>query len=125
MGLLRTGLKTALPVSRLGAALFAWRHRKEIFGWAQFVQRAAPDLVRGDSADVLVEARLRARLTANSTTRDAEGLRVEVEDGVATLSGVVDHKVHDAALAVATNTSGIDRVKDELGDLGRRWGASS
>jgi hypothetical protein len=113
-------VKTALPVSRVGAAMFLWRNRDEVVKWAGFVGGAVPKLAEGNVQDVLAEARLRARLTADSRTRGADGLRVSVRDGVATLSGVVDAAVHDVALDLATASSGIVKVRDELQHARRR-----
>ena len=120
MGILRTAVRGAVPVSRVGAAMWAWRHRNEIGGWAGYVARSAPRVVAGDTADVVVEGRLRARLTADRRTRNVDGLHVEVEDGVAVLRGMVPPEVHDAAVAIATNTSGVKRVRDELTEPARR-----
>jgi osmotically-inducible protein OsmY len=69
---------------------------------------------------VIAEARLRARLTNDHRTRGAGGLRVDVSDGVATLSGVVTPEMHDAALEIATDTRGVRRVRDTLRERGRR-----
>jgi hypothetical protein len=113
-------VKTAIPLSRVGVAMWAWRNRDELLRWAGFAAGAVPRLVEGESSDVVAEARLRARLTADSRTRAAEGLRVSVEEGVATLSGVVDPAIHDIALDIATSTSGITRVRDDLQDAGKR-----
>ena len=107
-------VKGVMPFSRLGAAMFVWRNRDEVMKWAGFVANGVPKLVDGKHADVLAEGRLRARLTADSRTRGADGLRVSVRDGVATLSGVVDPTVHDVALDLASSTSGITRVRDDL-----------
>lgn len=107
-------VKGVMPFSRLGAAMFVWRNRDEVMKWAGFVVNGVPKLVEGNHADVLAEARLRARLTADRRTRGADGLRVSVRDGVATLSGVVDPAVHDVALDLASSTSGIARVRDDL-----------
>lgn len=112
--MIRRLVKTALPISRVGMAMFLWRNHDEIFKWAGFVGSAVPKLVEGNHADVLAEGRLRARLTADSRTRGADGLRVTVLDGVATLSGVVDPDVHDVALDLASSTGGITRVRDDL-----------
>jgi len=120
MGIVRTAIRGAVPVSRAGAALWAWRHRAEIAGWAGYAVRSAPRLVAGDSGDVLVEGRLRARLTADKRTRNVDGLRIEVDDGVATLRGLVPAEAHDAAVAIATNTTGVQRVRDELQEPARR-----
>jgi hypothetical protein len=107
------------PVTTVGAALWAWNNRDELIRWASFTGAAVPRLVEGNVTDVLTEAKLRARLTADSRTRNAEGLRLEVHDGVATLSGVVDPAVHDVALDLATSTGGITRVRDDLTHPGR------
>lgn len=122
--MLRRLLKTAVPVSRVGVAMWAWHNRDELLGWAGFVAVAAPKLVEGKGSDVLAEAKLRARLTADSRTRGADGLRVSVVDGVATLAGVVDPAVHDVALDLATSTGGITRVRDDLTHPSRRTNAA-
>jgi osmotically-inducible protein OsmY len=117
---LRRLIKTAVPVSRVGMAMWAWHNRDELRAWAGFVATAAPKIVEGKANDVLAEARLRARLTADGRTRGAAGLRVSVTDGVATLAGVVDPDVHDVALDLATSTGGIDRVRDDIAHPARR-----
>jgi hypothetical protein len=120
MGLVRGLVRNALPVSRLGVTLWAWRHRNEIGSWLGYAARSAPRVATGDHQAVLLEGRLRARLTADRRTRDVDGLRVEVLNGVATLRGVVPPEAHDAAVAIASNTSGITRVRDELVEPSRR-----
>ena len=120
MGIVRTAIRGAVPVSRAGAAVWAWRHRAAIGGWASYAVRSAPKVVAGDTGDVVAEGRLRARLTADKRTRNVDGLRVEVDDGVATLRGVVPPETHDAAVALASSTPGIDRVRDELTEPRRR-----
>ncbi len=113
-------LPFAFPVTRAGAALWAWHHRDQVLDWAGFVARSVPKLQGEQRADVLLEGRLRARLANDPRTRNADGLRVSVADGVATLSGLVPAEVHDVALALATETKGVTRVRDDLQDLGRR-----
>lgn len=112
MGLVRK----VLPVSRIAITMWAWRHRHEIGGWLGYVARCAPKVVAGDTGDVLHEGRLRARLTADRRTRNVDGLRIEVDDGVVTLRGMVPPDAHDAAVAIATNTSGTQSVRDELSE---------
>lgn len=118
--MIRRLLKTTVPLSRVGLAMWAWRNREEVLGWMGFLATAPPKLVEGKAGDVVAEARLRARLTADSRTRGADGLRVSVKDGVATLAGVVDPVVHDVALDLATSTAGITKVRDELSHPSRR-----
>jgi len=120
-GLFRRLLPVAVPGSRGAVALWAWRNRTELLDWAGFATRSVPRLQGDERTDVITEARLRARLTNDARTRGAEGLRVAVSGGVATLSGLVPAEVHDAALAIATDTRGIRRVRDTLRDKGR-WG---
>ena len=120
MGVLRKAIGFGLPTGRVGMAIWAYRQRHEIAGWAGWAAKSAPRLVGGDTKDLLVEGRLRARLTANGTTRNVDGLRVEVQDGVAVLSGMVPPDVHDAVVEIATNTAGVERVRDDLVDAGRR-----
>ena len=119
-GLIRRLLPVAVPVSRAGMAWWAWRNRTQLMDWAGFASRSVPRLQGEGRGDVITEARLRARLSNDPRTRSAEGLRVDVSDGVATLSGIVTPEVHDAALAVATDTRGIRRVRDTLRDKSRR-----
>ena len=119
MGLIRKTVGLGLPTGRTALAYWGWKHRHEIAGWAGWAARSAPRLIAGDTADLLVEGRLRARLTANRVTRNVDGLRVEVQDGVAVLSGMVFPDVHDAVVAIASNTSGVVRVRDDLVDIGR------
>jgi hypothetical protein len=117
---IRKLVRSAVPLSRMGVALWAWRNRDEVLRWAGFVGGAVPKLVDGNASDVLAEARLRARLTADARTRGIAGLRLVVADGVATVAGVVDPAVHDVVLDLATSTSGIRKVRDELQHPARR-----
>ena len=123
MGILRAVVRDRIPLSGAGLAFWGWRHRHEIGGWVGYAARSAPRVVAGATSDVVVEGRLRARLTADRRTRNVDGLHVEVDDGVAVLSGMVAPEVHDAAVAIATNTTGVRRVRDELAEpvRRRRW----
>jgi len=106
-------VKKILPISGSALALWAWRNRDEVLEWAGFGVRATQKLVAGDTADVRTEARLRAALNSDKRTRHAPGLRIEVRDGVAYMSGVVDEDVRDVALKIAKRTSGVERVEDD------------
>ena len=103
-GLLRA-VPVAVPVSRTGVALWAWRNRTRARRTGPGSPPAPSPGCRGEErGDVIAEARLRARLTNDPRTRGVDGLRVDVADGVATLTGRGDPEVHDAALAIATDT---------------------
>jgi hypothetical protein len=118
-GLLRRLFPVAVPVTRGAIALWAWRNRTELLDWAGFATRSVPRLQGEERGDVITEARLRARLTNDPRTRGTASLRIDVSDGVATLSGVVSPDVHDAALDIATDTRGVRRVRDTLRDRAR------
>ena len=108
------------PAARAAAVLWAWRHRQEIANWAGYAASSVPRILAREHPDVLIEGKLRARLATDPVTRNVDGLRVSVRDGVAILSGLVHADVHDAAVATATNTGGVRRVRDELVDRRRR-----
>lgn len=122
MGRLTSAARFLSPINRATVALWAWRHRDEIYGWANYAAHAVPRLAAGDTADVVTEGRLRARLTANGRTRVAHGLDVSVEDGVAVLRGRVDVEVADVAREIALDTTGVRRVRDELTTTKKRRG---
>ena len=110
-------------MSRAGAALWAWQHRKEITGWAGWAASSAPRLLAGDTRDLVTEGRLRARLAGDGRTRSVldghGGLEIEVREGVAVLRGRLAPAAHDLVVDVATGTSGVQRVRDEITDPGR------
>jgi hypothetical protein len=114
MGRFTSAARYVSPVNRAAFAMWAWRHRDEIFGWAAYATNAVPRLASGDASDVITEGRLRARLTADGRTRTAKGLDVAVVDGVAELRGRVDVDVADVAREIALDTTGVRRVRDEL-----------
>jgi osmotically-inducible protein OsmY len=101
-------------------AWWAWRHRDEVIDWAHFGVRSARKLLRGDRDDPIVEARVRAALSTDPRTRRADGLRVEVHEGVVHLRGAVTSDVRDVAIAIAQRTNGVKRVEDELDIVGQR-----
>ena len=107
-------MRRALPISRVGAALWAWQHRREIAGWAGWAARAAPRVMAGNQRDVLAEGRLRMRLTSDGRTAGASDLEVEVVDGVAVLTGEAEPEAADAAVELATGIPGVTRVRSEL-----------
>lgn len=117
IGLLGRLLRFGSPLGRVGMGLWAWRHRHEVAGWLSFATRSGSRLSDpAGRADVVAEGRLRGRLTADARTRNLDGLRVHVDGGVATLIGMVPAAAHDVAIAIATNTAGVHRVRDELID---------
>ena len=112
MGMVRRVVRDVVPMGEIGVALWAWRHRGDIATGVGYGARAVPRL-QSSPGDVLTEGKVLARLTADKRTRGADGLRVRVQDGVAVLTGMVPRDVRDAAMAVAANTGGVARVRDD------------
>lgn len=114
-------LRWLVPVTRTGAAVWAWRNRRELARWAAFARGAVGRYAAGEKADVVAEARLRAGLTRDIRTRGASGLTVGVRHGEAVLSGQVLPQVRAAAVGIAERTKGVDRVRDDMRERGRRY----
>jgi osmotically-inducible protein OsmY len=121
MGIARRLGRGLLPMSRAGMALWAWQNRDHVRNWAGFGARAVRQVGQGNRADTLAEARLRATLTTDRRTRPAAPrLAVEVQHGVAILRGRVPADVADAALDIAEETPGVQRIRNELDVTARR-----
>ncbi|MDZ4828523.1 MAG: BON domain-containing protein [Actinomycetota bacterium] len=95
---------------------FTWRHRDEVLDWAGFALRAAVAAVPGGETldDVKIEARLRFALARDRRIRNADGLRVDVRDGVARIWGVVTPEVQYIARALADSVEGVVEVEDRM-----------
>jgi hypothetical protein len=115
-------IRTALPASRLGLALWAWRRRDDLADWGRFGVRAMQRLASGDSEDVVAEARLRSAAITDGVIRNATGLQIAVHDGVAVLGGQVTPEVASAVRTRAERTKGVHRIRDEMRIEGRRRG---
>lgn len=71
-----------IGLSRLALLAWAWRNRHDVAGWARLLRRAPASV--GEPATrnaLLVEAKVRAAITADATTR-AAGLDVEMVGSV-------------------------------------------
>jgi len=107
------------PVSRLAAAWWAWRNRREVGRWLRFALRAVPPSGT-DGRDLLAEARLRAAFARHARTRGAPTLTLRVHARTAFLSGTLPPDVHDLAVEIAGRTKGVLRVECAIRDRGRR-----
>ena len=77
-------IRSLLRLTAPALAAFAWRNRDELFEWANFGLRAVQSALPGgsDLEDVKTEGRLRYALGMDRRTRRADGLHVEVFDGI-------------------------------------------
>ena len=117
------GMRSLLRLSAPALAAFAWRNRDELFEWANFGLRALQASMPGGANldDVKTEARLRYALGMDKRTRRADGLHVEVFDGIALLHGVVSPEVYDVAPHIAAGVEGIRMVDNRLTEVRRGW----
>jgi BON domain len=118
-------VRSLVRLSAPAVAAFAWRNRDELLEWAAFGVRAVQAALPGDGNldDVKVEARLRVALAGDKRTRRADGLHVEVFDGIALLRGVVSPEVYDVAPHIAAGVPGVRMVDNRLKETRRGWRA--
>jgi osmotically-inducible protein OsmY len=116
-------VRSLLRLSAPAIAAFAWRNRDELFEWAAFGLRAVQAAVPGGANldDVKTEARLRYALASDKRTRRADGLHVEVFDGIALLHGIVSPEVYDVAPHIAAAVTGVRMVDNRLKETRRGW----
>lgn len=105
-------VRRLVPFSRVGMAVWAFRNREQLVGWANHGVRSVPRLLNGERTDVVTETRLRAALASDKATKHARGLEASVRNGVAELRGPVDAEVALAATRVAERTPGVVSVRD-------------
>ncbi|HEX9991815.1 MAG TPA: BON domain-containing protein [Acidimicrobiales bacterium] len=105
-------VRRLVPYSRVGMAVWAYRHRQDIADWAGHGVRSVSRLVNGEGGDVVAETRLRAALAADRDTKGAKGLQVSVRHGVAELRGRVEPSTALAAVRVAERIPGVRNVRD-------------
>ena len=121
-------LRRLLRLSLPALLAFAWRNRDEVLEWAGFGVRAVQAALPGGESfeDVKTEARLRYALGMDKRTRRADGLHVEVFDGIALLHGVVRPEIYEVAPEIAQSVQGVRLVDNRLRPTGRRgWRRSS
>lgn len=105
-------VRRLVPFSRVGMAMWAYRHRQDLVDWAGHGVRSVPRVFAGEGGDVVTETRLRAALAADKVTRRAKGLQVSVRKGVVELRGRVDPSTVLAATRVAEKVPGVRSVRD-------------
>lgn len=78
--------KKMRPLWMLASLGWAWSNRTDVARWARFGKRMASSTTRPAIADAVLEARVRAALTADPQLRhDASVKDVRVQDGVVTV----------------------------------------
>src|SRR3954469_4387225 len=111
-----------LPFSRGALLLWAWRNRASVLEWVTFGLRTAGSMSAGKGLDdAKAEFRLRAHLARDPRTRTAI-LDVEVDGGVAHLSGRASPEVHAVVQDIAVAPRGIKRIDDRITHSAGRGG---
>ena len=116
------GLRRLIRLTMPALIAYVWRNRDEVLEWAGFGLRSFQAALPGGESfdDVKTEARLRYALGMDKRTRRAEGLHVEVFDGIALLHGVVRPDVYEIAPEIAQTVPGVRMVDNRLRPAGRR-----
>jgi len=108
---LKTLRKPFKPFYRSAALAFLWSNRRDVARWAQFAKRAVMPTGRPSTADLKLEARVRASLSSDPLLRSDPSIRdIRVRDGVVVLETPADW--HNKGLAVTrlTQVKGVESV---------------
>jgi hypothetical protein len=105
---LRTPLK---PFYRSAALAFLWSNRRDVARWANFAKRAATPSTRPKTADLKLEARVRASLSSDPVLRADPSIRdVRVRDGIVVLETPADWRNKGLAITRLTQIPGVESV---------------
>lgn len=99
------------PVYRSAALAFLWVNRRDVARWAKFVKRAASRRTRPTAADLKLEARVRASLSADPLLRADPSIRdVRVHDGIVILETPVEWQNRGIAITRVGQVKGVESV---------------
>ena len=99
------------PVWRTAALAFLWTNRRDVMRWTKFAKRAATSAERPSPADLKLEARVRASLSADPVLRADASIRdVRVHDGIVVLEAPADWKNKSLAVTRLTQVKGVESV---------------
>jgi len=102
--------RSARPLYRSALVAFLWANRRDAARWAKFAQRAASSK-RPSTADLKLEARVRAALSADPLLRQDPSIRdVRVHDGVVVLETPPEWRNRALALSRVTQVKGVESV---------------
>ncbi len=99
------------PVWRTAALAFLWSNRRDVARWAKFAKRAVDGAARPSTADLKLEAKVRASLSTDPVLRADPSIRdVRVHDGIVVLETPADWKNKSLAVTRLTQVKGVESV---------------
>jgi len=119
--MLKTIRRSVRPFYRSALVAFLWANRRDAARGAKFAQRAASSK-RPSAADLKLEARVRASLSADPLLRQDPSIRdLRVRDGVVVLESPRDW--HNRALAVTRigQVKGVESVHTAVDAKEQNW----
>jgi hypothetical protein len=109
------------PLYRSALVAFLWANRRDAARWAKFAQRAASKK-RPSTADLKLEARVRAALSADPLLRQDPSIRdVRVRDGVVVLESPPEWRNRSLALTRISQVKGVESVHTAADANEQNW----
>jgi hypothetical protein len=110
------------PMYRSAIVAFLWANRRDVARWTKFARRAALPSSRPRKEDLLLEARVRASLSADPLLRQDPSIRdLRVRDGVVVLETPTEW--HNKGLAVMrlSQIKGVESVHTATDAKEQNW----
>ncbi len=100
------------PFYRSAALAFLWSNRDDVGRWFRFAKRAVTPATRPNAADLKLEARVRATLSADSVLRADPSIRdVRVRDGIVVLESPAEWHNRTVAIERVRKVKGVESVQ--------------
>lgn len=99
------------PFYRSALLAMLWTNRRDVARWASFAKRAAAPATRPAIADLKLEAKVRAALSADPALRNDPSIRdVRVHDGIVVVEAPVEWHNKGIAVARIRQVKGVESV---------------
>ncbi len=103
--------KRLRPLMRTAVLAAAWQNRRDVARWAKFAKRAAMPATRPSTADLKLEARVRASLSSDPILRMDPSIRdLRVRDGVVVLETPAEWQNKALAITRLSQLKGVESV---------------
>ncbi len=110
------------PLYRSAALAFLWSNRRDVARWVKFAKRAASSRLRPNAADLKLEARVRASLSADPLLRADPSIRdVRAHDGVIVLETPADWHNRSIAIERVRQVKGVESVHTAADAEEHQW----
>lgn len=118
----KTLRKPFRPMYRSAALALLWTNRRDVARWAKFAKRAATPSTRPNTADLKLEAKVRAAMTSDQLLRNDPSIRdVRVHDGIVVLETPVDWHNKGLAITRLGQVQGVESVHTATDVNEQQW----